>query len=268
MSKSKSSAYALIEDDASAWQVGITRETIQRILQHPDKKADPGDMVALWMFYAYTARWQNVSQPRATTGFTAKGLRWTAARVIKAKAGLKSLGLVQDSVRKDASGRIVGWYVRVLHLAKVVSVHPHDFPGGGESLDKCSRSLIKGNALGVNKSKEPKETTLRDVLVVSKMEPEPRVKTTPRWKPNTDSKQDQLDYLPVPNDYPSQVEVEEFIEENAEQVANYRPDIYSDLCNTKWRQWKERANCWKPIRDWRKYITALNDSIEFSAKGN
>lgn len=265
MSKAKSSAtYALIEDDASAWQVGITRETIQRILQHPDKKADSGDMIALWMFYAYTARWQNVSQPRATTGYTAKGLRWTAARVIKAKAGLKSLGLVLDAVRKDALGRIVGWYVRVLHLAKVVSVHPHDFPQGGESRDKCSRSLIKGNALGVNKSKESKETTLRDASVIS----EARVKITPRWKPNSDSKQDQLDYLPNPEDYPSQSEFEAFIDENAEQVANYRPDIYFDLCNTKWRQWKERANCWKPIRDWRKYITSLNDSIELSAKVN
>ena len=105
-------AFTRIEDDASAWQVGITRATIQRILACRNGKANPGDMISLWMFYACTARWQQVNRPRATTGYTAKALCWPESRVRRTKAGLKKLQLIEDATTEDATtGQITGWYI-------------------------------------------------------------------------------------------------------------------------------------------------------------
>ena len=38
------------------------------------KSKDYGDLLALYTFYYYTAKWQHTHQPRATTAYTAKGI--------------------------------------------------------------------------------------------------------------------------------------------------------------------------------------------------
>lgn len=107
----------LCEDDSNQWSVGITRQTIERILKSGEP--DPGDMIALWMFYAYTCRWQHQTRAKATTAFTAKGLGWSEPRVRKVKASLVALGLVQDVRDQDeTTGQVQGWYIKVFHLAK------------------------------------------------------------------------------------------------------------------------------------------------------
>ena len=35
------------------------------------KKDKPGDLIALYLFYYYTAKWQKTNQPKATTGYSA-----------------------------------------------------------------------------------------------------------------------------------------------------------------------------------------------------
>lgn len=271
-----------VADDASAWQVGITRETIQRILAVKSKGSDSGDMLALWMFYAYTARWQNVNQPRATTGYTASGLGWSESRVRRAKHALKLLGLIEDISCREENNRITGWYVKVFHLTKANIFHPHDFAQCGQPGDKCSRSSTL-NALG-NKSKETKETSPQadDAHFLQKKNTEPvngkqsepqkpslALKPSPNipavWKPDRRSKIQQLAALPAPseNNYPSQVEFDDFLEDNAlGQIQNYRQDLYFDLCEHKWHQWKKEKNCWKPIHDWKAYVIATDAAIE------
>jgi hypothetical protein len=124
------------------WSIGITRESFERIMATGGK--DTGDMVALWMFYAYTAKWQNTNQPRATRGFVEKGLKWTKERIIKAKKKLLLLNLIEDVTRRDAeTGQMAGCYVKVNHLPASKDVHCLDFPHGGESGHKCSRIKIE-----------------------------------------------------------------------------------------------------------------------------
>lgn len=102
-------------------------------------------------------------------------------------------------------------------------------------------------------SKESKETSpAEDVIFAS------------TWQPNPKDKKAQLQAIRPPQDYPSQVEFEAFC--SAECIDhvfdNYRPDIYGDLCRTKWHQWHTMANRWIPIQDWRKYVSALAEHIE------
>jgi hypothetical protein len=81
------------------------------------------------------------------------------------------------------------------------------------------------------------------------------------WKPDDRTKAQMLAVLPVPRHYPSQSEFDAWVEENAPDVAEYRGDLYSELCDRKWRDWDGRANKWRPIRDWRKYVSALDEAI-------
>jgi hypothetical protein len=44
-------------------------------------------------------------------------------------------------------------------------------------------------------------------------------------------------------------------------TLNHRQDLYRELCERKWRHWDKRLLKWQPIRDWKKYVTALDEKI-------
>ncbi len=82
------------------------------------------------------------------------------------------------------------------------------------------------------------------------------------WKPDERSREEQLDALKPPREFPSQREFEDFIK--AEWlcfVGDYRPDLYHELCLRKWRDWNKQLNRWTPIRDWKKYVRGLDATI-------
>lgn len=212
----------LLEGDPNQWSVAITRQTITRILGSEDK--NKGDMLALWMFYAYTARWQHVNQAKATTAYTAKGLGWTEERERKSKKELITMGLIQDAVRKDESGKAVGWFIRVFHLAS----HTPLFPECGKSGDKCSRNGNL-NAQGMEKTKAT---------------------SFPTEKPVGGSFQK--------NPIPSEDEFEAYIEsERLDNIANGRPSLYSDMIESGWKDGRG-----KRISDWRAYLRGLEQKME------
>jgi hypothetical protein len=98
------------------------------------KQENPGDLIALYIFYYYTAKWQHTHKVRATTAYTMKGLHWTVAKVRKNKEKLISLYLIQDIVQTDKiTGKIVGHYVYIF-LKNGAKNHTPDFSTGGFSL--------------------------------------------------------------------------------------------------------------------------------------
>lgn len=152
----------LCEGDPSQWMVAITRVTMERILKCGYDT--PGDMIALWMFYAYTCRWQKTNRVRATVSYVSKGLGWGEVKTRRVKQALRDLGLISD-VRVVENGKVDAWYVQVFFLAKASTPlasqeedHPVKNPQGGtstvwksdtqilkDSKSKCSRTL-NGNA--------------------------------------------------------------------------------------------------------------------------
>lgn len=116
------------EGDSAQWSVGITRQSIEAILKS-EAIAPIGDMLALWMFYAYTARWQGTNQPRATVKFVMGGLSWGRDKVRKARQGLLHLKLIEDVHEMDKkTGRLEAAYVKVNHLAKKSSIDAESTP--------------------------------------------------------------------------------------------------------------------------------------------
>ena len=77
------------------------------------KEENPADLIALYCFYYYTAKWQKTNQPRATTEYTASGLKWSTIKVRKVKKQLTDLKLIEDVTHYGADGKITGHFVKI-----------------------------------------------------------------------------------------------------------------------------------------------------------
>lgn len=95
--------------------ITVTKATVDRIL----KSGNPADALALYMFYAYTAKWQETNSAFATTEYSKTGLGWGRDRMRNAKKTLIALGLIENVRRTHPeTGRILGWYIKVKYLIK------------------------------------------------------------------------------------------------------------------------------------------------------
>jgi len=138
----------LIEDNI----IILSKQTIDVFLS----EEKPADLIALYCFYYYTAKWQKTNQPKATTNYVEQGLKWTKERVIKAKKILINLGLISDVVTKDKKGKISGWYIKMNYIwKKTIRNQRVAQPEGGktqrvEKPDTNALSANSLNALSVN----------------------------------------------------------------------------------------------------------------------
>ena len=105
----------------------ITKQTFDAFL----RSDFPADLIALYNFYYYTAKWQETNQPKCTTGYTADGLKWSEAKVRRAKKELMRLGLVED-VQQQVNGKVTGCFIKLNYILKQETIHhTNDFPQGG-----------------------------------------------------------------------------------------------------------------------------------------
>jgi hypothetical protein len=105
----------------------ITKQTFDAFL----RSDFPADLIALYNFYYYTAKWQETNQPKCTTGYTAEGLKWSEAKVRRAKKELMRLGLVED-VQQKVNGKVTGCFIKLNYIIKQETIHhTNDFSQGG-----------------------------------------------------------------------------------------------------------------------------------------
>jgi hypothetical protein len=116
-------------------------------------------LIGLYLFYYYTAKWQNTDSARATNNFVAKGLAWSIPRVIKNKQILERLGLIKDIVRRnEKTGLITGHYVKVSFYwvapEKTSNLYPQCSPGYSvdEEHTNASEALILNPSEVINRN--------------------------------------------------------------------------------------------------------------------
>lgn len=132
------------------------------------------ELVGLYSFYYYTAKWQKTNQPKCTTEYVANGLHWTVPKVRKFKKKLIDLGLIEDIVVKNSKGQVSGHYVKVKYVVssqkvKDISaeIHPSEIARGGNAHgvadrgDKClknkyNKCLKKNNKMLNGKNEKSK----------------------------------------------------------------------------------------------------------------
>lgn len=82
------------------------------------KEENPADLIALYCFYYYTAKWQKTNQPKATDKYCMSGLKWGHERFYKTKEKLSKLNLIEKVCDKTIDKKIIGWYVKVNFIWK------------------------------------------------------------------------------------------------------------------------------------------------------
>ena len=99
-----------LEYDIKSEPLVISKVTLDILLARPEYE----QLIALYCFYYYTAKWQHTDQPKATNGYVSQGIHWSKVKVMKYKQILEEIGLIKNIVKHDAKGLISGHYIKVL----------------------------------------------------------------------------------------------------------------------------------------------------------
>lgn len=98
----------------------------------------PADLMALYWFYYYVAKWQRTNRPKSTTSFAAEGLRWGQDRVRRTKKQLVDLQLIEDITSRDKNtNKITGHYIYVKFIwwdKNKIDFHTQENPDCGKTL--------------------------------------------------------------------------------------------------------------------------------------
>ena len=93
----------------------LSKQTIDEFLKYKNAV----DLISVYSFYYYTAKWQQTNQPKAVVSYVVKGLSLPEKRVKKARAVLKELGLITDIRTIDAKTmKITGFYIKLNYIWK------------------------------------------------------------------------------------------------------------------------------------------------------
>lgn len=109
------------------------------------KQENPSDLMSLYCFYYYTAKWQGTNKPRATTEYTATGMNWTTNKVRRVKNQLKELGLVEDIIDRSDTNKIIGHFIQINLVWKNPTLPCTPQCGFDHTVE-----FIQGNALNPN----------------------------------------------------------------------------------------------------------------------
>lgn len=116
--------------DRSQEPIVLSKSVIDLLLD----QTHGSDLIALYVFYYQTAKWQCTNQPKATTSYVATGLGWGTQKVARRKGDLIELGLIESVTVKHAdTGQVLGHYIKVNFIWSVGSKPEGDFARGGES---------------------------------------------------------------------------------------------------------------------------------------
>lgn len=115
----------------------LTKQTLDIFL----RQENPSELIALYTFYYYTAKWQQTNQIKCTSSYVAKGLHWRRNKVIKARKQLLEMGLIEDIRRVDAKTRkIVGYYVKMNYVFKQSTLEKY-----AQKESQCTKNAHTGN---------------------------------------------------------------------------------------------------------------------------
>jgi len=151
--------------DEAQEPIVVSKATMDLFLKSPK----PGDLMSLYFFYYYTAKWQKTNQPKATTGYSAKGLKWSENRVRQAKKELIKLGLIENIVIRDPKTKsVTGHYIGIKFLwAKATltkstgwETHPNENPQCGKTHSVGNRNTNALSANSINALSANKENIL------------------------------------------------------------------------------------------------------------
>jgi len=95
--------------DIENYLIILSTATLKQFLKYQNAS----DLIALYTFYYYTAKWQNTNRIKATITYCRKCLHWSQYRFSRANKTLIDLNLIQKIPIKNSKGQIQGWYTQI-----------------------------------------------------------------------------------------------------------------------------------------------------------
>lgn len=145
-----------ITHDSSEEPMSIHPSIIDRFKKEPNTDA----LIAMYMLYYHTARWQKTNRTKANDTYIRKCLSWGADKTRKTKKKLIEFGLIEKHADRADDGTIKQWYIKVrfmfnhMSVSSVVDNQNTPNPQVAQSTSGCEAtsalSLNNRNALSLN----------------------------------------------------------------------------------------------------------------------
>jgi len=137
--------------DVNDEPIVISKHVLDLLLEQPNSP----QLIALYIFYYYIAKWQRTNQIKATNSFVSKGLGFSERSVIKYKSQLIQLNLIENIIGKDKiGGKFVGHFIKVNFIWTKEKVEQIKEKQKTILSKLYSVVLVQSNALSVLRGKE------------------------------------------------------------------------------------------------------------------
>ncbi len=112
---------------------------------------NPADLIALYTFYYYTAKWQQTNQPYCTDSYVTTGLHWGYKKFRPTKKRLLELGLIEQIIHRNKKGKIEGFYIKVSYIFRQETINsPFNSKATNGEQSTNALSINNINALSIN----------------------------------------------------------------------------------------------------------------------
>lgn len=107
--------------DHSRDNIVLSCQLVDRIRNEGGK--DWANLLALYVWYYRTARWQKTNIPKATNSYMVEGMRWGERQLRERKTKLEKMGLIKNVRRTSKDGKVEGWFVKVNFLHSTLTTY-------------------------------------------------------------------------------------------------------------------------------------------------
>lgn len=142
-----------IKYETSCEPMVVSKSIMDRFLQTENYS----ELLSLYLFYYYTAKWQETNTPKATNSYVAKGIGWSESKVCRFKKHLIDMELIENIKRVGDDGKVKGWYILVRFVWSGAKNHLVTRPGGGQNQgveNKVPNALNDGSLNALNNNKK------------------------------------------------------------------------------------------------------------------
>lgn len=124
----------------------LTKGTIDKFLEYDNAS----DLISLYTFYYYTAKWQKTNQPKAVDKYVMAGLHMGKVTFSKAKKILEELGLIEQVINRKANGKVEGYYIKLKFIFKQETAKENSQWYQKQLVDETASEFQETNALSTN----------------------------------------------------------------------------------------------------------------------
>lgn len=116
------------------------------------KQDHPFELIGLYMFYYYTAKWQKTLQPKCTNSYAAKAAGWGADKLIKRKRVLLKLGMIENIQHRKTNGDFGETYIKVNYINGIPRTN--DLTGSVKQTYKCLDIINKKEKIKITQKQK------------------------------------------------------------------------------------------------------------------